>query len=92
MLLYRNIAGATPNEMTSDRESMFFPNPQSSCLFVFRATQPSIESNMIAIIIRIADSSKLWFIELIIAKNPELIFNSDMMSDIAMKLLILVFM
>ena len=75
MQLYINTAGAIPNETMSDRESMFFPNPRSSCLFVFRATQPSIESNMIAIIIRIAASSKLLFIELMIAKNPVLPYN-----------------
>jgi hypothetical protein len=90
MQLYRNIAGATPNEMASDRESIFFPNPKSSCLFVLRATQPSIESNMIAMIIRIAASSKFLFIEHIIAKNPEHIFSNDMMSDIAIKLFIFV--
>ncbi len=81
-----NIAGAAPNEITSESESIFFPKPKLSCLFVFRATQPSTESNMIAIIIRIAASSKLWLIEQIIDRNPELIFSKDMISDIAIKL------
>ena len=86
-----NTAGATPNETISDSESIFFPKPKVSFLPVFRATQPSIESNMMAIIIRIAASSRLLLIELIIAKNPEHIFKRDMMSDIAIKLLISVF-
>ena len=90
MQLYRNTAGATPNETMSDKESMFFPNPKSSCLFVFLATQPSHESNMIATIIRTGASSKLFSMELMIARNPELIFINDMMSDIAMKLFIFV--
>ena len=53
-----NTAGAAPNDMQSDSESMFFPKPKSSCLFVFRATQPSTESNMIAIIISMAANLK----------------------------------
>ncbi len=88
---YMNTAGATPNETISDSESIFFPKPILSCLLIFRATQPSVESNMIAIIIKIAESSKLLFIEHIMDKNPELIFNNEIKSDIAKKLPILVF-
>ena len=92
MQLWINIAGATPNETISDNESIFLPKPNSSCLLVFRATQPSAESNIIAIIIRTAASSKFELIELIIDKNPELIFNKDMMSDIAINFFISVSM
>ena len=88
--MYRNIAGAIPKDTMSDSESMFFPNPYSSFLFIFLAIQPSLESNMIAIIIKIADRLKLLFIELIMDKNPELKFNKDTMSDSARKFIIFV--
>lgn len=85
---YTNTAGAAPKDMASDNESIFFPNPNESSLFTFRATQPSTESNMIANIIKRAANSKLWFIELIIEMKPLLIFNNDIISDIAIKFLI----
>ena len=59
IVVYRNAAGATPKETVSDRESIFFPNHKLSCLLVFRATQPSTESNMSANIMNIAAISKL---------------------------------
>ena len=45
-------------DIASDNESIFFPKPNVSFLFVFRATQPSMESKMIAININMAASSK----------------------------------
>ena len=51
---YKNIAGAIPNEMISDNESIFLPKPYSSTLLVLRATKPSAESNNNENIIKIA--------------------------------------
>ncbi len=85
---YRNTAGATPKDTASDKESIFFPNPNESFLSSLRATQPSTESNMIANIINRAASLKSWFIELIIDKKPQLIFNNDIISDIAINFVI----
>lgn len=85
---YRNTAGATPNDTASDRESIFFPKSNASFLFIFLATQPSTESNMIANIMNNAASSKFWFIEFSIDIKPQLIFNNDIMSDIAINFLI----
>ena len=90
MQQYRNVAGATPNETISDSESIFFPKPNSSCLFNLRATQPSVESNMIAMIIKIAAILNSWLIENIIAKNPEIMLHNDMISDSAIKFFICV--
>ena len=87
---YTNTAGATPKDTTSDKESIFFPNPNESSLLAFLATQPSTESNMIANIINNADNSKLLLIELNIDKKPLLIFSNDIMSDIAMNFLMFV--
>ena len=75
----------------SDNESMFFPKPYLSFLFVFRATQPSVESNTIAKIIKNAASQNSWLIEHKIDKNPEAMFNKDMKSDIDTKCPMLVF-
>ena len=41
---YKKTAGDTPNDTTSESESIFFPNSYSSTLLVLRATHPSIES------------------------------------------------
>ncbi|WP_296789104.1 hypothetical protein [uncultured Methanobrevibacter sp.] len=43
---------------------------------------------MIANIINRAASLKSWFIELIIDKKPQLIFNNDIISEIAINLVI----
>lgn len=91
VMIYRNIAGATPKDIMSDSESIFLPNPYSSFLLVFRATHPSIESNINENIINIAARRKLWFIDSNIDMNPELIFIKDIKSDIAMKFCIFVF-
>lgn len=85
---YTNAAGATPKDTASDNESIFFPNPNESFLSSLRATQPSTESNMIANIINRAASLKSWFIALTIDKKPQLIFDNDIISDIAINFVI----
>jgi hypothetical protein len=68
---YKSIAGATPNEIISDKESIFFPNPHSSSLFNFLATQPSIASKITASNINLAASKKLPIDIITIDRNPE---------------------
>ena len=52
----------------SDSESNC--SPKALCVFVSRATRPSMPSSTIAAKIAIAASSNRWFIAWTIAKNP----------------------
>ncbi len=68
---YKSIPGATPNDITSDNESIFFPNPTWSTLLVLRATQPSKKSNITAKSINLAASTKSPLDTIMIAINPK---------------------
>ena len=61
-------AGATPNEVMSDSESNCSPN--ALCVFVSRATRPSMPSSTIAAKIAMAASSNRLSIAWTIAKKP----------------------
>ncbi len=88
---YRNTAGATPKDTTSESESMFFPNSNSSILLVLREIHPSIESKSSENIIKILANRKSCLMDIIIDRTPEAMFINETKSDIATKLCILVF-
>ena len=66
-----NIAGATPKDTISDKESMCIPNPHSSSLFIFLATHPSTESKITAININLADKTRSPMEAIMMDKKPE---------------------
>jgi len=78
--MYKSIPGATPKDIMSDKESTFFPKSNSSSLFVFLATQPSNASNITAINMNLAASTKLPVVTITIDKNPEDAFARETIS------------
>ncbi len=79
---YRKILGANPNDIASDKESMFFPNSESLSCLSFLATHPSVQSNIIANIKNSDANVKLLFIDCITAMKPDNRFNELTISGI----------